>query len=115
MAKLPDSFIDNLLSRVDLVEIIGARVPLKKQGKDYSARCPFHDERSPSFTVSPSKQFYYCFGCGASGDARCTCSCALVIFFPCRAAGSKSMRKNSWMPFSFSRCDPPLFPSTSFE
>ena len=69
MAKLPDSFIDNLLSRVDLVEIIGARVPLKKQGKDYSARCPFHDERSPSFTVSPSKQFYYCFGCGAKGTA----------------------------------------------
>ena len=69
MAKLPESFIDNLLSRVDLVEIIGTRVPLKKQGKDYSARCPFHDERSPSFTVSPSKQFYYCFGCGAKGTA----------------------------------------------
>jgi DNA primase len=57
MAKLSESFIDNLLSRVDLVEIIGSRVPLKKQGKDYSARCPFHDERSPSFTVSPHKQF----------------------------------------------------------
>ena len=69
MAKLPESFIDNLLSRVDLVEIIGSRVPLKKQGKDYSARCPFHDERSPSFTVSPSKQLYYCFGCGAKGTA----------------------------------------------
>jgi len=69
MAKLPESFIDNLLSRVDLVEIIGSRVPLKKQGKDYSARCPFHDERSPSFTVSPTKQFYYCFGCGAKGTA----------------------------------------------
>lgn len=69
MAKLPESFIDNLLSRIDLVEIIGSRVPLKKQGKDYSARCPFHDERSPSFTVSPSKQFYYCFGCGAKGTA----------------------------------------------
>ena len=69
MAKLPESFIDNLLSRVDLVEIIGSRVPLKKQGKDYSARCPFHDERSPSFTVSPGKQFYYCFGCGAKGTA----------------------------------------------
>jgi len=69
MAKLPESFIDNLLSRIDLVEIIGTRVALKKQGKDYSARCPFHDERSPSFTVSPSKQFYYCFGCGAKGTA----------------------------------------------
>ena len=69
MAKLSESFIDNLLSRVDVVEIVGSRVPLKKQGKDYSARCPFHDERSPSFTVSPSKQFYYCFGCGAKGTA----------------------------------------------
>ena len=69
MAKLPDSFIDGLLSRTDIVEVIGARVPLKKQGRDYSARCPFHDERSPSFTVSPGKQFYYCFGCGAKGTA----------------------------------------------
>ena len=69
MAKLPESFIDTLLSRTDIVEVIGTRVPLKKQGKDYSARCPFHDERSPSFTVSPGKQFYYCFGCGAKGTA----------------------------------------------
>ncbi len=69
MARIPDAFIDDLLARSDLVEIIGARVPLKRQGKEYSARCPFHDERSPSFTVSPTKQFYHCFGCGAHGTA----------------------------------------------
>ncbi len=69
MARIPDAFIDDLLARTDLVELIGSRVPLKRQGREYSARCPFHDERSPSFTVSPSKQFYHCFGCGAHGTA----------------------------------------------
>lgn len=69
MARIPDAFIDDLLARSDLVEVIGARVPLKRQGKEYSACCPFHDERTPSFTVSPAKQFYYCFGCQASGTA----------------------------------------------
>jgi DNA primase len=69
MGRIPDAFIDDLLARTDLVEIIGTRVPLKRQGKEYSARCPFHDERSPSFTVSPVKQFYHCFGCGAHGTA----------------------------------------------
>jgi DNA primase len=69
MARIPDAFIDDLLARSDIVEIIGTRVPLKRQGKEYSARCPFHDERSPSFTVSPTKQFYHCFGCGAHGTA----------------------------------------------
>jgi DNA primase len=69
MARIPDAFIDDLLARSDLVEIIGSRVPLKRQGREYSARCPFHDERSPSFTVSPIKQFYHCFGCGAHGTA----------------------------------------------
>ena len=69
MARIPDAFIDDLLARSDLVEIVGSRVPLKRQGRDYSARCPFHDERSPSFTVSPTKQFYHCFGCGAHGTA----------------------------------------------
>jgi DNA primase len=69
MARIPDAFIDDLLSRSDIVEVIGTRVPLKRQGKEYSARCPFHDERSPSFTVSPTKQFYHCFGCGAHGTA----------------------------------------------
>ena len=69
MARIPDAFIDELLARSDIVEVVGARVPLKKQGREYSARCPFHDERSPSFTVSPGKQFYHCFGCGAHGTA----------------------------------------------
>ncbi|KRD76004.1 DNA primase [Lysobacter sp. Root983] len=69
MARIPDAFIDDLLARSDIVELIGARIPLKRQGKEYSARCPFHDERSPSFTVSPTKQFYHCFGCGAHGTA----------------------------------------------
>ena len=69
MARIPDAFIDDLLARTDIVEVIGARVPLKRQGKEYSARCPFHDERSPCFTVSPTKQFYHCFGCGAHGTA----------------------------------------------
>ncbi len=69
MGRLSDAFIDDLLSRTDIVEIVGNRIPLKKQGRDYAARCPFHDERSASFTVSPTKQFYHCFGCGAHGSA----------------------------------------------
>ena len=69
MARIPDAFIDELLARTDIVEVVGARVPLKRQGKEYAARCPFHDERSASFTVSPTKQFYHCFGCGAHGTA----------------------------------------------
>lgn len=69
MARLPDAFIDELLARSDIVEVVGSRVPLKRKGKEYEARCPFHDERSPSFYVSPTKQFYHCFGCGAHGTA----------------------------------------------
>ena len=69
MARIPDAFIDDLLARTDIVEVIGTRVPLKRQGKEHAARCPFHDERSASFTVSPTKQFYHCFGCGAHGTA----------------------------------------------
>ena len=69
MARLPDAFIDELLARTDIVEVVGNRVPLKRQGKEYAARCPFHDERTASFTVSPAKQFYHCFGCGAHGTA----------------------------------------------
>jgi DNA primase len=67
--RIPEKFIDDLLARVDIVEVIEQRVPLKKAGRDWTARCPFHDERSPSFTVSPNKQFYHCFGCGAHGSA----------------------------------------------
>ncbi|MDX1555580.1 MAG: DNA primase, partial [Xanthomonadales bacterium] len=61
--------IEELLGRVDIVEIIERRVPLKKAGREFQARCPFHDEKTPSFTVSPQKQFYHCFGCGAHGSA----------------------------------------------
>ncbi len=67
--RIPDQFIDALLARIDIVDVIEQRVPLRKAGRDWSARCPFHDERSPSFTVSPAKQFYHCFGCGAHGSA----------------------------------------------
>jgi DNA primase len=70
MANLiPDSFIETLLAKVDIVDLIGARVPLQKKGKNYLAKCPFHAEKTPSFSVDQSKQFYHCFGCGASGDA----------------------------------------------
>ncbi|MEO8746422.1 MAG: DNA primase [Rhodanobacter sp.] len=66
---IPDSFIDDLLARVDIVDVIEHRVPLKRAGREWVACCPFHDERSPSFSVSPTKQFYHCFGCGAHGSA----------------------------------------------
>jgi DNA primase len=65
--RIPDSFLDELVSRSDIVEIISARVPLKKAGREYKACCPFHNEKSPSFSVSAEKQFYHCFGCGAHG------------------------------------------------
>ena len=67
--RIPEKFIDDLLARIDIVDVIQERVALKKAGRDWSARCPFHDERSPSFTVSAAKQFYHCFGCGAHGSA----------------------------------------------
>ena len=67
--KIPEKFIDDLLSRVDIVDVIDARVPLKKAGKDYKANCPFHEEKTPSFTVSQDKQFFHCFGCGVHGSA----------------------------------------------
>ncbi|RLU00124.1 MAG: DNA primase, partial [Ketobacter sp.] len=67
--RIPESFIDDVLARTDLVELIDSYVHLKRTGKNYSACCPFHQEKTPSFTVSPEKQFYYCFGCGASGNA----------------------------------------------
>lgn len=66
---IPESFIQDLLNRVDIVDVIDKSVPLKKAGANYAACCPFHNEKSPSFTVSPSKQFYHCFGCGAHGTA----------------------------------------------
>lgn len=66
---IPESFIQELLHRVDVVDLIDGYVPLKKAGANYAACCPFHNEKSPSFTVSPTKQFYHCFGCGAHGTA----------------------------------------------
>ena len=67
--RIPREFIDELLARLDVVEVIDRRVPLKKAGKDFKACCPFHNEKTPSFTVSQPKQFYHCFGCGVSGTA----------------------------------------------
>ncbi len=67
--RIPRVFINDLLARTDIVDLIDARVKLKKQGKNYHACCPFHNEKTPSFTVSGEKQFYYCFGCGAKGNA----------------------------------------------
>src|SRR5580765_6411076 len=67
--RIPQEFITELVARTDIVEVIGKRVPLRRAGHEFSACCPFHDEKTPSFTVSPTKQFYHCFGCGAHGTA----------------------------------------------
>ena len=67
--SIPRQFIDDLLTKSNIVDVINARVKLKKAGRDYQACCPFHHEKTPSFTVSEKKQFYYCFGCGAKGNA----------------------------------------------
>jgi DNA primase len=69
MALIPQSFISDLLNRVDIVDVVGTHVKLKKAGANYQGLCPFHQEKSPSFSVSPTKQFYHCFGCGAHGSA----------------------------------------------
>ncbi len=66
---IPQHFIDDLISRADIVEVLGKRIQLKKAGREFKANCPFHDEKTPSFTVSPAKGFYHCFGCGAHGTA----------------------------------------------
>src|SRR5436190_19473773 len=66
---IPQPFIDELLSRTDLVELIDSYVPLKKRGTSFIACCPFHSEKTPSFNVVAKKQFYHCFGCGVSGNA----------------------------------------------
>jgi DNA primase len=67
MSRIPDAFIQDLLARSDIVDIIGSRIELKRAGREYHALCPFHNEKSPSFTVSPNKQFFHCFGCGKHG------------------------------------------------
>ena len=66
---IPQSFLSELLARVDVVEVVGKYVQLKKGGANYMGLCPFHGEKSPSFSVSPTKQFYHCFGCGKNGNA----------------------------------------------
>ncbi len=66
---IPQPFIDDLLNRVDIVDVVGRYVQLKKGGANFMGLCPFHNEKSPSFSVSPTKQFYHCFGCGAHGSA----------------------------------------------
>ena len=68
-SRIPQDFLDQLLNRIDIVELIDSRVSLRKNGRNYAACCPFHNEKTPSFTVSPEKQFYHCFGCGANGNA----------------------------------------------
>ena len=67
--KIPQAFIDQVLNQTDIVDLINNYVELKAKGKEYTACCPFHGEKTPSFTVSPEKQFYHCFGCGAHGTA----------------------------------------------
>ncbi len=67
--RIPQAFINDLLSRIDIVDVIDPRVKLRKAGRNYQALCPFHNEKTPSFSVNPEKQFYYCFGCGATGTA----------------------------------------------
>jgi DNA primase len=67
--SIPQTFIQELLSRTDVVEIVGRYVQLKKGGANFMGLCPFHGEKSPSFSVSPAKQFYHCFGCGKNGNA----------------------------------------------
>jgi DNA primase len=66
---IAQGFIQDLLARVDIVDVVGRAVTLKKAGQNYLGLCPFHGEKTPSFTVSPSKQFFHCFGCGAHGSA----------------------------------------------
>ena len=66
---IPQSFISDLLARLDIVEVVGRHVQLKKAGANYQGLCPFHGEKTPSFSVSPAKQFYHCFGCQAHGTA----------------------------------------------
>lgn len=67
--RIPQHFIDDLIARADIVEVLGRRIQLRKAGREFKAVCPFHDEKTPSFTVSPTKGFYHCFGCGAHGTA----------------------------------------------
>ena len=77
---IPQATIDDIASRLDIIEIIKDYVPLRKQGRNYLGICPFHHEKTPSFTVSPDKQMFYCFGCGAGGNIF-TFLILFIIFF----------------------------------
>ena len=66
---IPDDFKQQLLHRIDIVDVVERHVTLRKAGQNFVGRCPFHNEKTPSFSVSPNKQFYHCFGCGAHGNA----------------------------------------------
>ena len=67
--RIPQTFINDLLSRIDIVDVVDSRLTLRKTGRNFQALCPFHDEKTASFSVNPEKQFYYCFGCQATGTA----------------------------------------------
>ncbi|MBO0495525.1 DNA primase [Pseudomonas sp. Marseille-Q1929] len=114
---IPQSFIDDLLNRTDIVDVVSSRVQLKKAGKNYTACCPFHKEKTPSFSVSPDKQFYYCFGCGAGGNALGFLMDHDNLDFPqaiedlAKAAGMEVPREESGRPHKPRQpTDSPLYP-----
>ncbi|CAN2980773.1 MULTISPECIES: DNA primase [Pseudomonas] len=114
---IPQSFIDDLLNRTDIVDVVSSRVQLKKAGKNYTACCPFHKEKTPSFSVSPDKQFYYCFGCGAGGNALGFLMDHDNLDFPqavedlAKAAGMEVPREDSGRPHKPRQpTDSPLYP-----
>ena len=82
---IPRNFIDDLLARTDVVEVIEGYVKLSNAGRNYKACCPFHHEKSPSFTVSREKQFYHCFGCGAHGVREESHCAVIATLAPCKA------------------------------
>jgi DNA primase len=114
LGRIPQHFIDELIARTDIVELIGARVPLKKSGREYKACCPFHAEKTPSFWVSPDKQFYHCFGCGKHGTALGFLMDHDHLAFP-EAVEELAMRLGLEVPHeggagrSAARADEPLF------
>ncbi|WP_300732022.1 DNA primase [Pseudomonas sp.] len=114
---IPQSFIDDLLNRTDIVDVVSSRVQMKKAGKNYTACCPFHKEKTPSFSVSPDKQFYYCFGCGAGGNALGFLMDHDNLDFPqaveelAKAAGMEIPREESGRPHKPRQpTDSPLYP-----
>jgi len=109
---IPRDFVQTLLSRVDIVDVIQGYIPLKKGGANYMARCPFHDEKSASFSVSPTKQFYYCFGCGATGSALGFVMEYAGMSFP---EAVKSLAEQVGLPVPESRAEPEIPPAPPGE